>query len=185
MIKTIAIGIAALLALGAGGILTLAAGKPDTFSIKRSIAVKASPEKVFALINDFDHWGGWSPYEKKDPAMKRTRSGPARGAGAVYAWEGDSTIGVGRMTIAESVAPSRVRINLDFEKPMKANNVVTFTLTPGSDGTTVTWDMQGPTPFLGKIIHVLIDMDKMVGTDFETGLVSLKALAEQNILARN
>jgi hypothetical protein len=117
--------------------------------------------------------------------MKRTRSGPSRGAGAVYAWEGDSNIGVGRMTIAESVAPSRVRINLDFEKPMKANNVVTFTLTPGSEGTTVTWDMQGPTPFLGKIIHVLIDMDKMVGTDFETGLVSLKALAEQNTLARN
>jgi hypothetical protein len=175
MLKTIAIVVVVLLA----GILVLAAMKPDTFQVKRAAAIKAPPEKIFPLINDFTRWGAWSPYEKKDPAMKRTISPRASGTGAVYEWEGDGNVGKGRMEITESAPASKVSINLDFVKPFEAHNVVDFTLVPQGDITNVTWDMRGPAPFVSKLMQVFISMDKMVGKDFEAGLADMKAVAEQ------
>ena len=178
MIKRIAFGAAGLLVVAIGVVLALAATKPDTFRVQRTASVKAPPEKIFALINDFDRWGAWSPYEKKDPAMRRTRSGPSSGKGAVYAWEGNGDIGMGRMEIADSAPPSKVTIKLDFIKPFEASNIVEFTMEPDGDSTTVTWAMHGPAPFISKVMQVFFDMDSMVGRDFEAGLASLKALAE-------
>ncbi|MGH8759199.1 MAG: SRPBCC family protein, partial [Burkholderiales bacterium] len=149
------------------------------FRVQRAASIKAPPEKVFALINDFIRWGAWSPWEKKDPAMKRTFGAATSGKGAVYAWEGNKDVGQGRMEIAESVPPSSIRINLDFVKPFEARNLVEFTLEPEGDLTNVTWAMQGDTPYFAKIIHVFINMDKMVGTDFEAGLANLKAVSEK------
>ena len=174
MLKTIGIIVAVLIA----GVLILAATRPDTFRVERSASIKASPGKVFALINDFDRWGAWSPWEKKDPAMKRT-FGARSGKGATYAWEGNKDVGQGRMEIAESVPPSRIAIKLDFVKPFEAHNDVVFTLEPKGDATQVRWAMQGQTPYFAKIVHLFIDMDRMVGQDFEAGLANLKAVAEK------
>jgi len=175
MIKMI--GVAAVVFIAA--LLIFAATKPDTFRVRRAASIKASPEKIFGLINDFHRWGAWSPWEKKDPAMKRTFGDATSGKGAVYAWEGNNDVGQGRMEIAESVPPSKVTIKLDFVKPFEAHNLVEFMLEPIGDATNVTWSMQGDTPYFAKIIHVFINMDKMVGTDFETGLANLKTLAER------
>jgi uncharacterized protein YndB with AHSA1/START domain len=179
MIKTIVIAIAVLLVIAVVVVLGLAAMKPDTFRVQRAMAIKAPPEKIFMLINDFREWGQWSPWEKKDPAMKRTFSGSPGGKGAAYAWEGNKNVGQGSMEIVESAPLSRIAIKLDFVKPFEAHNTVLFTLAPKGDATDVTWDMQGPTPFFGKVIHVFLDMDKMVGNDFETGLANLKAASEK------
>jgi len=179
MFKTIAITLAVLLVVAIAAIVILAATKPDTFRVARATSIKAPPEKIFAFINDFDFWVSWSPYEKKDPAMKRTRSGAAKGKGAVYEWDGNKDIGKGRMEIADTAPPSKVVIKLDFEKPFEAHNIVEFRLEPKGDSTTVTWDMHGPAPFFSKVMQVFFNMDKMVGTDFESGLASLKALAEE------
>jgi len=175
MLKIMGIVIVVLVAV----VLILAATKPDTFQIQRAATIKAPPEKVFALIDDFQRWGAWSPWEKKDPAMKRTFSATTGGKGASYAWEGNKDVGQGRMEIVESVAPSTVAIDLDFVKPFAAHNRVDFVLAPAGDATNVTWTMRGDTPYFAKIIHVFIDMDKMVGKDFETGLANLKTAAEQ------
>lgn len=175
MIKTILIVVVVLVA----AILIFAATKPDTFRVQRSASIKAPPEKVFALINDFNRWGAWSPWEKKDPAMKRTFGAATSGKGAVYAWEGNKEVGQGRMEITESVPSSRVAIKLDFVKPFEAHNLVEFTLEPKGDVTDVRWAMRGDTPYFAKIIHVFINMDSMVGKDFEAGLASLKAAAEK------
>ena len=175
MLKIIGIVVVVLIA----GVLILAATKPDTFQIQRAASIKAPPEKVFALINDFNRWGAWSPWEKKDPAMKRTFGATTSGKGATYAWEGNKDVGQGRMEIAESVPPSKVALNLDFVKPFEAHNLVEYTLEPKGDTTNVTWAMQGDTPYFAKIIHVFINMDKMVGKDFEAGLANHKAIAEQ------
>jgi len=175
MLKIIGIVIVVVIA----GVLILAATKPDTFRVQRAASIKAPPEKVFALINDFNRWGAWSPWEKKDPAMKRTFGATTSGKGATYAWEGNREVGQGRMEIAESVPSSKVALNLDFVKPFQAHNLVEFTLEPKGDTTNVTWAMQGDTPYFAKIIHVFINMDKMVGKDFEAGLTNLKAIAEQ------
>lgn len=175
MFKIIAIVIVVLIA----ALLIYAATRPDTLRVQRSTNIKAPPEKIFALINDFHSWGAWSPYEKKDPAMKRTMSGAANGKGAVYEWEGDKNVGKGRMEIAESSPPSKVTLKLDFVKPFEAHNIVDFTLEPKGDSTNVTWAMHGPSPYISKIIGIFINMDSMIGKDFETGLANLKTVAER------
>jgi uncharacterized protein YndB with AHSA1/START domain len=175
MFKTIAIIVVALIA----ALLLFAATKPDTFRVERSASIKAPPEKVFALLNDFQRWDAWSPWEKKDPAMKRTFSVVTSGKGAQYAWEGNREVGQGRMEIAESVPPSKVAIKLDFAKPFEAHNLVEFTLEPKGDVTNITWVMQGDTPYFAKVIHVFLNMDSIVGKDFEAGLANLKTVAEK------
>jgi len=169
----------AVFLVAAGAVLAYAATKPDIFEVRRSIVVNAAPEKVFPLINDFKSWTAWSPYEKKDPAMKRTYGSATSGKGASYAWDGDKNVGSGSMEIMDAPPPRRVTIKLDFSRPFEAHNVADFVLEPASGGTQVSWTMTGPTPFLGKILHVFIDMDKMVGRDFEAGLANLKAIAEK------
>ena len=175
MLKTILIVVAAFIV----GVLAFAATKPDTFSVQRSASIKAPPEKIFAVINDFHRWPEWSPWEKLDPAMKRTQSGAASGKGAVYAWEGNSKAGDGRMEIIESTPASKVGIQLDFIKPFEGHNIAEFTFAPESDATRVTWTMHGPTPFVSKVMQVFVSMDTMIGKDFEAGLANLKTLTEK------
>ncbi|MEQ1773332.1 MAG: SRPBCC family protein [Burkholderiales bacterium] len=175
MLKTIGIIVALLIA----GILIFATTKPDTFRVQRSASIKAPPEKVFALINDFKAWGAWSPWEKKDPAMKRTFGAITIGKGAQYAWDGDKNVGQGSMEIAESTPSSKIALKLDFLKPFEAHNTVEFTLAAQGDMTNVTWTMHGPANFLSKLIQVFMSMDSMVGKDFESGLANLKMTAEK------
>lgn len=161
------------------GLLGYAATKPDTFTVQRSIAIEAPPEKIYPLIADFNNWGAWSPFEKMDPSMKRTFSGAASGTGAVYAWEGNGNAGSGRMEITGAAPPDKVTIKLDFTKPFPANNVVNFTLAPSGDGTTVRWAMQGRNAYVAKLMSVFFNMDDMVGGQFEDGLAAMKAAAER------
>ena len=177
MLKILAI-VGAVLVAVVGGVLIYATTQPDTFRVARTQNIKAPPAKIYALINDFRSWPGWSPYEKKDPAMKRTLSGPPAGRGAVYAWDGNSDVGQGRMEIIETNPASKVTIKLDFIRPFEGHNTAEFTLTPGGDATSVTWAIHGPMPFVSKVICLFIDMDKMIGRDFEVGLANLKAAAE-------
>ena len=161
-------------------VLILAARKPDTFSVRRATTVEAPPEKIFPLINDFHQWGTWSPYEHKDPAMKRSYSGAASGKGAVYAWDGNKNVGSGRMEILDTSVPTKIVIKLDFFAPFEGHNTAEFTMLPQGDATNlttnVTWLMHGPVPFMAKIMHVLMNIDRMVGKDFEVGLANLKRL---------
>jgi len=174
MLKIIAIAVVVLVA----AVLLFAATRPDNFSVQRTTSIKAPPEKVFALINDLHRWGSWSPWEKMDPEMKRTYSGAASGKGAVYAWQGNSKVGEGRMEISDTSPPSKVTIKLDFVKPFEAHNLAEFTLEPKGDSTSVTWTMHGPSPYMAKVMGVFVSMDKMIGKDFETGLANLKTVAE-------
>jgi uncharacterized protein YndB with AHSA1/START domain len=175
MLKTILIVVVVLVA----AILIYAATKPDTFRVQRTASINAPPDKVFGLINDFHHWASWSPWEKKDLAMKKTHSGAPQGTGAVLEWDGNNDVGQGRMEIRESVPSSKILIKLDFLKPFEAQNQAEFTLVPTAGSTQVTWAMHGPQPFMMKVMDTVMNMDKMVGKDFEEGLANLKALAEK------
>jgi hypothetical protein len=175
MIKTIGIVVVILIA----AVLIFAATKPDSFSVQRATSIKAAPEKIFALLDDFHNWGVWSPWEKMDPSMKRTFKGPANGKGSVYEWEGNSKVGQGRMEITDASAPSQVTIKLDFIKPFEGHNVAEFVLEPKGDSTNVTWTMRGPSPYIAKLMSVFFSMDSMIGKDFEAGLANLKAAAEK------
>ena len=146
MFNTIAVIVVVLLA----GLLGIAATRPDTFRVQRTTSINAPPGRIFALINDLRRWSAWSPYERKDPAMKRTYSGAASGPGAAYAWEGNREIGQGRMEITETSPPSRVTLTLDFVKPFEAHNVVEFTLEARGDATTVTWALHGPASYMSR-----------------------------------
>jgi hypothetical protein len=159
-------------------VLGLAATKPDHYHVERSASMTAPPAAVFAQVNDFHKWEAWSPWEKIDPAMKRTFSGGETGNGAVYSWVGNDKVGEGRMTIVESEPVTRVGIRLEFIKPWTETCQVGFALAPEGAGTRVTWDMNGHYNYAAKIMCVFMDMDKMIGTDFEKGLTQLKTVTE-------
>src|SRR5688500_12960610 len=178
MLKIVGIVVVVLI-VAAAAVVAYASTRPDSFRVQRSASIKAPPEKIFSLITDYRNWPQWSPYETRDPAMKRTYSGAASGKGAKYAWEGDKNVGSGEMEIIDTAPPRKVLIKLDFMKPFEAHNIAEFTLEPQGDTTTVTWAMHGPVPLVGKVIHMVMDMDKMIGTDFAAGLANMKAAAEK------
>ena len=160
-------------------ILLFASTRPNTFVVERAATMKAAPEKVFPMINDFHNWGSWSPWEKLDPAMKKNISGAPNGKGAVYEWEGNSKAGKGRMEITDATSPSKVNINLDFEKPFRATNKTEIMLVPQGDSTNVTWRMTGDRPFMMKVMGLFMNMDNLIGKDFEEGLANIRRLAEK------
>jgi uncharacterized protein YndB with AHSA1/START domain len=174
MLKTIAIIIALLIA----AVLIYAATKPDHFRLERSTTIKASPEKISAYLTDFKQWAAWSPWENKDPDMKRSYSGAASGKGAVYGWVGNKNVGTGSMEVLD-VQPHKITIKLDFLSPFEAHNTTEFHLEPQGDSTKMTWAMFGPSNYVNKLMTVLFSMDKMVGPDFEAGLAKLKLAAEK------
>ncbi len=159
-------------------VLVVAASRPDTFRIERSASIKAPPERIFPLINDFHRWEAWSPWEKIDPAVKRTYSGGDSGKGAVYEWQGNRNVGQGRMEIVESTPSSRVLIKIDFLVPFEAHNTVEFTIDPQGDSTKVTQAMYGSCNYTSKVMGLFMSMEKMVGSKYDEGLASLKAIAE-------
>lgn len=175
MLKKIALVVLGLLVL----VLLLALTKPDQFTVVRSTRIAAPAERIFPMLDDFHNWGGWSPWEKMDPTMTRTFSGPASGVGAQYSWTGNKQVGTGKMEILESVPSAKLVIALDFLAPFEAHNTAEFLLAPAGDSTEVTWTMRGPNLFLTKLITVFVSMDRMVGPDFEAGLANLKANAER------
>jgi uncharacterized protein YndB with AHSA1/START domain len=164
------------------GLLGYAARRPGAFRFERSTTVAAPPEAIHPLITDFRRWAQWSPYEKLDPGMTKTYEGAASGRGAVYTWEGKKA-GAGRMEITDA-APTRIAIQLDFTRPFKANNVAEFTLQPRGAGTEVTWAMHGSSPFISRLMGIFIDLDRMIGKDFEAGLAEIKRIAETPSAAR-
>ena len=178
MLEIIA-AVAVILAIAIAAVLILAATKPNKLRVERTATIKAPAETIFPLINDFRKWRSWSPYETKDPAMKRTYGGAESGKGATYAWDGDRNVGSGRMEILDASAPQKIVIKLDFFTPFEGHNTAEFTMLPQEDGTHVTWLMHGPANFMSKLIQVFINLDNMIGKDFEAGLANLKKVVER------
>ena len=160
-------------------ILVIAAMRPNGFSIVRSADYNSSPEKIFAQLNDFRNWKAWSPWEELDPNLQRNYSGAASGKGAKYAWLGNKKVGEGNMEITRSTPSTSIELDLNFLKPFKASNVTEFTLVPKGNVTKLIWEMRGPSLFIMKIMHLFMNMDKMVGKDFEKGLANLKSVVEK------
>ena len=175
MLRIIFIAIVVVIA----AVLVIAAFRPDTLHVERSTRISTPPQKIFRYVNDFHQWGVWSPYEKLDPALKRIFSGPEEGKGAVYEWEGNKNVGQGRMEIIESSEPGRIGIRLDFIKPFEAHNLASFTFQPDGASTRVTWAMDGPALYFHKLMGLFINMDRLIGKDFETGLANLKSVSEK------
>jgi uncharacterized protein YndB with AHSA1/START domain len=174
MLKKILLGIVGFIVV----VLVVAALQPADFKITRTATIAAPPADVFAQVNELRKWEAWSPWAKLDPAMKVTYDGPPAGTGASYAWAGNSQVGEGRMTITESRSPELVRMKLEFLKPFAAVNDTEFAFKPETNQTVVTWSMSGKNNFVSKVFCLFMNMDKMVGKDFEKGLAQLKAVAE-------
>jgi uncharacterized protein YndB with AHSA1/START domain len=174
MLKKILLGLAVVLVALCGFI----AMRPSTYTVQRTATFKASPAVAFALVNDFHHWSKWSPWDKLDPNQKRTFEGATLGEGARYGWSGNDQVGEGRMTIEESKANELVRIKLEFIKPWASTNATSFIFSPAADGVSVTWKMEGNNDFMGKAMSLFMDMDTMIGKDFDAGLANMGKLAE-------
>jgi len=178
MLKILAIIVVVVLVVIAG-VLIYASPGPDSFRVQRSASIKAPPQKIFPLLGDLKAWAGWSPYEKKDPAMKRSFGPITAGKGATCEWAGAKNVGQGRMEILEAQPSNKVLIKLDFIKPFEAHNMAEFTLEPKGDTTLATWAIYGPSAYITKVMGLFFNMDTMIGKDFEAGLADLKAAAEK------
>jgi hypothetical protein len=169
----ILIGVGVVVVLLIVAVLVYIGTRPNDFRIERSASIAAPPDVVFSIINDLRKWNRWSPYDKRDPHMKKTLEGPSAGPGAIYTWNGNSEVGEGRLTIIESKPGQLVSMKLEFSRPFKATNQVNFKLVPSDGGTRVSWIMDGKNNFMTKAFSLFMNMDKMVGTDFEHGLANL------------
>ncbi|MGE0424265.1 MAG: SRPBCC family protein [Reyranellaceae bacterium] len=170
--------IVAVIAAAIIALLIYAATRPSRFRVQRSITINAPAESIFPQVNDLRAQQSWSPWEAKDPAMKRTYGGAQSGKGAKYEWQGNKQVGHGRMEIVESTPPTRLLMKLDFIAPFPANNMAEFILEPRGDSTVVTWAIFGPSPYMSKLMGIFMSFDKMIGKEFDTGLAKLKALME-------
>jgi hypothetical protein len=182
MLETILI-ILGVVALLVAVFVVIVALQPADFRITRTATMSAEPPKVFAQVNDFHNWNGWSPWAKLDPAMKQTFDGAPAGTGAIYSWNGNNKVGEGRMTIVGSRPSELITIKLEFLKPFKATNTAEFSFKPQAQQTAVTWTMTGRKNFVLKAFGLFMSMDKMVGGDFEKGLASMKSIVETGAAA--
>ena len=174
MLKTIA-----LVAFAGVAVLLVAASfRPDTFRVQRSVRIAAPAAAVHPLINNLAQMNSWSPFVKRDPNLKGSYRGPSAGAGAGYDFQGNREVGSGSLDILAS-APEKVTLRLHMREPMEGVNTVEFLLVPQGDTTEVTWAMHGPTPYVSKLLGMVMDMDKMIGGAFESGLAELKQRAER------
>lgn len=178
MLTNILLGLAAAAAVLVVGLIVIVAMRPADFRIARQLQLAVPPAAVFPHVNDLTRWRAWSPWEEIDPDLKRTYEGPSAGEGASYAWVGNPKVGEGRMTITDSRPSDLVRLRLEFVKPFEATNTAEFTFEPSGGQTVVTWSMLGRHNFMAKAFGLMMDMDKLIGKDFEKGLAKLKALVE-------
>ncbi len=159
-------------------VVVVVATRPAEFRVARTAKIAAPPPALFAQVNDFHKWDAWNPWAKLDLAMKQSYEGAPAGTGAVYTWAGNSQVGEGRMTLTESRPSDLIRIKMEFLKPFEATNTAEFTFRPEGDHTVVTWSMEGRNSFMAKAIHLVMNMDRMIGGQFEKGLAQMKAVAE-------
>jgi Polyketide cyclase / dehydrase and lipid transport len=174
MLKIIFIVLAVVIAAFA----IVVALQPDEFRVARSATMAVPPQVVFAQVDDLRKWEAWNPWQKVDPAMKLNFTGPPAGPGASYSWVGNRDVGEGRLTIVESRPNDLVKIKLEFMKPFTATNMATFAFKPDGNKTLVTWSMEGRNNYFAKALHLVINMDRMVGGEFEKGLADMKKVAE-------
>ena len=160
------------------GLVIVVAMQPSEFRVARSATMSAPASAVFAQVNDFHKWEAWNPWGKIDPAMKQTYEGAPAGPGAIYTWVGNKNVGEGRMTLTESRPSDLIRIKLEFFKPFAGTNIAEFTFKPAGNQTAVTWSMTGKNNFMAKAIHLFMNMDKMIGGQFEMGLAQMKSIVE-------
>ncbi len=175
MLKKAFLAVVILLVVAAAGIGGAALRQPDSYRVERSVTMSVPPEAVYQQVSDFKAWDRWSPWAKLDPQMKTEFGGAAGQAGSTYYWLGNDKVGEGRMTITEAAPPSRLAIKLEFLKPFASVADTAFAIAPAGAGTKVTWSMAGKNDFMGKVMCVFMDMDKMIGADFEKGLAQLAA----------
>lgn len=174
MLMKILIALAAIVVV----FVAIVALRPSEFRVARTVTIAAPAPAVFAQVNDFHKWEAWNPWAKIDPAMKQAYEGAPAGAGAIYTWTGNNEVGEGRMTITESRPSELIGITLEFQKPLRATNTAEFTFKPEGDRTVVTWSMTGHNNFIAKAVQLFMNMDKMIGGNFEKGLADMKSVVE-------
>jgi hypothetical protein len=178
MLKKILLAAGAIVAVAVIGFVILVAMQPAEFRVVRTGKVSAPPAAVFAQVNDFHNWQAWSPWARLDPAAENSFEGPSAGTGAIFRWAGNDDVGKGSMTITESRPSDLIRIKLEFLEPFEDTCTAEFTFRPEGDETVVTWSMYGENDFVAKAICLFVDMDEMVGGQFEQGLANMKSVVE-------
>lgn len=177
MIKKVLLGIGAVVAVAVVGVLGAAAMQPDVVHVERSLVMAAQPGDIQPHINDLKKFSAWNPWGQMDPLQKVTYSEPSAGLGARYDWSSE-LVGTGSMTITKA-EPEAVHMRLVFTAPWQSEADANFLLKPEGDQTKVTWTYDQQADFGTKVMGLAMNMDSMLGPDYEKGLASLKGIAEE------
>ena len=181
MLKRIALTLFSIITVAVVAVLAIAATRPATYHVERSISTSAAPQAVFDVLNDFHNFPKWSPWQKLDPKMAVKYEGPSSGVGSAYSWVGNGEAGAGKMTITDATPPSSITLKLEFLKPFASTCAVHYQIAPEGGGSHVTWGMDGNNNYVSKVMGLFVSMDQMIGKDFEAGLASLKTVAESPV----
>ena len=164
----------------AGAIAAIATAMPTDYRVQRSIKIAAPASDIFPHVNDFTKWKPWNPFLEKDPDCPVTPDGA--GKGATYKWnseKGFGGAGEGKMTIVESEPNERIKIDLEFIRPLPHSAEAEFTFKQEGDETVVTWSISGKRDYKLKVLHSIMPMDMMLGEIFMKGLTRMKDEAKK------
>jgi len=175
-LKTILIILGVLLAL----VIILGLTGSDTYRYERSVTIAAPADAVYEHVASLGAMDKWSPWNDLDPNVKKSIEGTDGAVGAVAKWEGNDDIGKGEQRLDTLVPGKLVRTHLTFLEPWQQECGAGIDLAQAGDSTKVTWFMVGENNFMGKVMGVFMDMDAMIGKDFEKGLGRLKSIAEED-----
>ena len=176
--KRMLTGLLAAVLLAVVGLAVAAGMQPDVTHIERSRHIATAPADVLGIAADYSRSQAWSPWAELDPNQVVTLSDPAAGVGAWYTWEGNDKVGKGKMTIT-AVDGEHVASRLEFYEPWQSVADTAIAAIPDGDGAKVTWSYDEQAGFMSKVMGVFMNMDAMLGPDFEKGLGMLEPLAVQ------
>ena len=153
---------------------------PKETRVSRSILVNLSQEEAFDHLKSLKKSLEWSPWAERDPNQTVTFKGTDGEVGSSYHWSGNKQVGEGEQEVTNLVAPSRVDTHLRFIKPFKSESKAHFAILPHESGQTeITWGFHSHNTFPGKIFMLFMNMDKVLGGDFEKGLSQFKEKYER------
>lgn len=156
-----------------------AALQPAVFTIARSISIQATPEEIFPHINNSKKANDWMPWKDIDKEVMMVEMGPEEGIGSGSKWDSKGQMGTGQAVVVESIPNQKVVTQLTYTKPMAMTQLATVSLSGNEGGgTTVRWEVTGENSFMARLMCIFMNMDKVVGEQFEKGLTNLKNIVE-------
>ncbi len=178
---TILTTILAVIALLIAAILIIAWLTKKEYAAEREIIINKPPQQVFDHIKFLRNQDNFTKWATMDANMKKEYFGTDGTVGFISAWDSDNKkVGKGEQEIKKITEGKRLETELRFIKPFTGLANAYMTTEPyGNNATKVKWGFDSKMKYPMNILLLFMNMDKMIGEDFATGLTNLKNVLEK------